>query len=239
MAEFYQEELSIFQNLKQAGFRPTLIFDVGASHGGWSFYVSNVFSEARFHLFEPLIDFKPYYEENTTRILQQRPKFVLHKVALGVSEGPTQIFSDAAGYGASTLAKTTSEYLPESFTIEVKRLDNLVTTLQLPGPDLIKMDVQGSELLVLEGSGDFLNDIKIIQLEGWFDRGYGPSTPLLHEIKSYLNAKGFALFEFGAPYYTATHELYSIDVFFASKEVLDQLGRKLPGNHDQMTQSFI
>jgi FkbM family methyltransferase len=224
MDEFYSEEQRVFGSLKQAGFSPRVVFDIGSSDGGWSLAASEVFPEAMFHLFEPLIDFKEVYRKTVTAILAMRPNFSLHKIALGATNGPTSIFSDTLGHGASLLARTTSEYLPESFPIEVRRLDSLTRDLSLPIPDVLKIDVQGFELFVLEGAGEVLNEVKVIQVEGWLDRGYGPATPLFHELKTCLNERGFVLFELVDFHYFGDHHLYALDSYFARRDVLNQFG---------------
>jgi FkbM family methyltransferase len=222
MAEFYREEVNVFRKLKEAGFSPKTIFDVGASDGGWSFYVSEVFPEATFHLFEPLIDHKQFYRDNTARILTQRPQFSLHKFALGEMDGEDRMFSDESGYSASLLPMSPDEYFPETIKVSLKRLDSFVMSQQVEPPALLKMDVQGAELAILKGAGELLDKIEVIQAECWLVRSYGATTPLLHEVKSYLDERGFALFEVRNFFFSEIHELYALDAFFARKVMLEK-----------------
>jgi FkbM family methyltransferase len=220
--KYYKEEQAVFLSFKNLGFEPKVIFDVGSSHSGWSYTISSLFPKAEFHLFEPLADLKPFYRENTARVLQARPDFIVHKIAVGATDGKIRLFSDAEGYGASTLISESRGDLQEDFEVPIFRLDTL--TPELPNPDILKMDVQGAELEVLQGAQKMLRHVQIIQLEAWFQRGYGARTPLLHEVTEFLEKNEFRLVEFGGGFYTEIHELYSIDAFFARVDLLEKLG---------------
>ena len=63
--------------------------------------------------------------------------------------------------------------------------------LALPAPDLIAMDVEGSEIQVLEGFGDKLRDVRAVVAESSFWNNYkgpGSTFPKLHRL---LSSKGF------------------------------------------------
>ena len=225
---YYWKECNLFRAFKECGFEPKAIFDVGSSHSGWSWNISSLFPEAAFHLFEPLADYKPNYQKRAAWVLASRPNLRLHKIALGEIDGQTQIGSDEAGYGASTLVTEASEIFPEMFDIPIRRLDSYVAEFGLPKPQVLKVDVQGAELAVLEGAGSLLEDVRLIQIESWLRRSYDGKTPLLHEITEYLSGRGFSLIDFGGVYYTDLHEMLALDAFFARVDLLDQSRGKLP-----------
>jgi FkbM family methyltransferase len=224
---YYQLEGSILRSFRDAGFRPGVIFDIGSSHSGWSYAISGIFPDAEFHLFEPLLDLKDFYRENTRRVLEARPDFVLHKVALGAKDGEIKMISDKSGYGASTLTGWRYGNFNEVHKVPMYRLDTLRKERKLPLPDLIKMDVQGGELNVLHGAGQSLKRLQYLQLEVWLKRFYRHRTPLLQETGDYLKKKHFRLIEFGERFYGRLHELYSVDAFFARVDLLRRVRGKL------------
>ena len=219
---------ALFRAFRGAGFEPRAVFDIGSSHSGWSYDISEIFPSARFHLFEPLIDHKIFYRENTAGVLLARPDFRVHKVAIGDMDGSIKMGLDESGYSASTLVSHTDATFTQVVEVPLRRLDTIVFELGLPAPEILKIDVQGGELAVLTGSGSLLDSVQLIQAEAWLIRGYGEATPLLHEITEYLSAKGFLLIAFGEFYYGDLHELYAADVFYARTELLRRCAPKLP-----------
>jgi FkbM family methyltransferase len=225
---YYWREINLFRAFKDCGFEPKVIFDVGSSHSGWSRELSYFFPDAAFHLFEPLLDFKPYYQLCTDDALTKRPNLQVHKIALGDKDGWTQLGSDMPGYGASTLVTVPSKDFSEVFQVPIRRLDSYVAEFDLPKPDLLKVDVQGGEIAFLQGTGSLLDPVQLIQIETWLHRSYGEKTPLLHEIMDYLHPIGLRLVEFGDSYYDEFHQVRNIDAFFAKSELLEQCRERLP-----------
>ncbi|HZC59130.1 MAG TPA: FkbM family methyltransferase [Chthoniobacterales bacterium] len=228
MEEYYAAEKKVFSALRDAGFKPRVIYDVGASHTPWSQFVFPVFPEAEYYLFEPLVDFKPYYRQQCQIAVKHFPSFRLFKIGLGEVSGPVEIFSDAKGFSASILSGNTIPALDERFTVQLVRMDELIEKKRLPVPDLLKMDVQGAELEVLRGAGKFLERVQVIEAETWLVRGYGPRTPLFHEVAQFLTTKGFAILEIGDRFYSDSHEFYALDVFFVRRDLLGDLSKGLP-----------
>jgi FkbM family methyltransferase len=72
--------------------------------------------------------------------------------------------------------------------IETRRLDDLAETA---GVDFLKLDVQGAELLVLQGAAERLRDVLIVHTEVEFLPLY-KGQPLFADIDGFLRARGFA-----------------------------------------------
>jgi FkbM family methyltransferase len=227
---YFWHETNLFRAFKEAGFEPRVFFEIGSSNSGWSYQMATLFQAARFHLFEPLVDLKDFYRENTARIVQLRPDFRIYKIAVGDVDGTTKLGVDASGYSASTLVTEIDETFTELVEVPIRRLDTFVFEQDLPRPDVLKIDVQGGELAVLIGAGSLLDTVQLIQAEVWFTRGYWKQTPLLHEISEYLSGKGFLLVAFGGSYYSNLHELYAADAFFARIDLLNRLAGRLPAS---------
>ena len=225
---YFWHETNLLRAFKEAGFDPRVFFEIGSSNSGWSYQMGTLFPTARFHLFEPLVDKKDFYREHTAKILQLRPDFRVHKIAVGDADSTTKLGVDVSGYSASTLVTETDATFTELVEVPIRRLDTFVLEQDLPRPDVLKMDVQGGELSVLIGAGALLDTVQLIQAEIWLLRGYGNQTPLLHEINEYLSAKGFLLIALGGSYYGDLHELYGADAFFGRHDLLARCAAKLP-----------
>lgn len=228
MTTYFSHEIKLFCAFRDAGLNPGVFFDVGSSNSGWSFQMTGIFPAARFHLFEPLVDRKAFYRENTMNILRERPDFQIHKIAVGDRDGVTKIGVDESGYSASTLVTETNAFFPELLEVPIRRLDTLVSQEGLARPEVLKIDVQGGELGVLIGAGSLLDNVQLIQAEVWLMRRYGTGTPLFNEIGEYLSARGFLFVAFGDFYYGELHELYAADAFYARIDLLERCANKLP-----------
>jgi FkbM family methyltransferase len=78
-------------------------------------------------------------------------------------------------------------------TVPVERLDAL-TEADGFRPDVLKVDTQGSELLVLKGAEKALRSVVLAEVEVSFLRRYA-AQPLFAEIEAWMNARGFELIE--------------------------------------------
>lgn len=77
--------------------------------------------------------------------------------------------------------------------VPVDRLDELAAGDGFM-PDVIKIDTQGSELMVLEGSERTLGSISLAEIEVSFFRRY-KDQPLLADIERHMAARGFELID--------------------------------------------
>src|ERR1700730_13217342 len=150
--EYYHEEQSIFRSFKNAGLRPGVIFAVGSAQTGWSRSMSLVFPEAQFHVFEPLVDPKQIHAENTDRALPDPPSLRLHPVALGAVDGRNKTVLDSAAASATTPLRHMFRDQRRAVEASIYRLETIVSQLNLPRPDVMKLDAPGTELEVLKGA---------------------------------------------------------------------------------------
>src|SRR5262249_15773135 len=97
-------------------------------------------------------------------------------------------------------------------------------------PDLIKLDTQGSEHAILSRAPRCLGHAGLVFAETWFERGYGPQTPLITELRELLNAHDYELAELGHRFYDCNHRLYGCDAFFVKRFFLKQIGPAMPAS---------
>jgi FkbM family methyltransferase len=214
--ELFPHETKTLQALKDRGYSPATIFDIGASNGVWSDVMALTLPDAEYHLFEPLANAVPFYKEDLTGRLARRPKFHLHPLALSDRSGTTEMFITHDGFGSSTLDRGEIPEIKERVVVPLCTLDQFVKDNNLPLPQVMKLDVQGAERLILKGGRETILSADILFLETWLQRGYGPSTPLLPEMIEFLSPFGFRLVTLGELGRDGEGRIYSVDVVFYS-----------------------
>jgi FkbM family methyltransferase len=142
--------------LRQHGFQPATVFDIGVGFGTYGLY--HLFPDAFYHLVDPTPESLPYMQK-----LARRLHCEVHPLALGDRDGEAtlEIRSDIQG---STLLE---EVGPREFLrfdrVPVRRFDSLFASF--PRPALCKIDVQGAEMMVLQGMTGRIADIDAFIVE--------------------------------------------------------------------------
>jgi FkbM family methyltransferase len=113
--------------------------------------------------------------------MQQHPEFTMHPVALGADNKPVIMQLHADGVSSTTLDIGD---VPEfrHHEVDQRKLDDYVAEFSLPLPDLIKLDVQGSELAILSQAPRCLNHAELVFAETWLIRSYWGKAPLITEL---------------------------------------------------------
>jgi len=162
-----------------------VIYDVGAHVGIHSLLFSRLVGTGGFvYGFEP----NSANAERFKEIVELNPEVAnaieVHQLALGNEIGETEFLSNSDLEGgtstggfitnASTIWKREVYLEQTGFTptvVKLETIDNLIDTLKIKPPALIKIDVEGAEQLVLEGAIQTLNKYKpviIIELHSIF-----------------------------------------------------------------------
>lgn len=175
---------SALTRLQDAGIRPDWVLDIGASSGIWSDMCADVYPEARYLLFEPLLNF---YEAKWTQ--EKHPSFEFIPKAVGDYDGEItfQISEDLFG---SSLLQVNDGRTYNTHTVDIIRLDSLFTDRSIEGPVLAKIDVQCAEHLVIEGARQALAWIEVIFIELSLDR-LAPNAMTFREVCSLLDELGY------------------------------------------------
>ncbi|WP_026777532.1 FkbM family methyltransferase [Polaribacter sp. Hel_I_88] len=162
-----------------------ILFDIGACEGLSSVRYLSLFPSSQIYVFEPVpSNYKIVLKNKETYNLKNMHTFELGlsskigEATFYVSSGKPENKDIPSDNSTSFGNKSSSLYKPgktkeihpwlqfnESITIKTETLENFCTTKKISLIDFIHMDVQGAELMVLEGSNDMISNIKSVWLE--------------------------------------------------------------------------
>lgn len=173
-----QEYVSLFWNNKI-----DVVYDIGATDGSFS------------DRFQDSIDNQPYYylfEANDEYKNMQKHKFEYQFFNAVLSNTEKTVdFYKLMGGGDSYYEEITNTY---KNVVPIKKqtvtLNSIGKEYNLPKPDLIKLDTQGSELDILQGSTDYLPFAKLVIIECPIIE-YNIGAPLLPEYINFMANYGF------------------------------------------------
>jgi len=170
--------------LPRFGFIPKHIMDVGAFKGDWTRVCFEVFPEATITCIEP----QDAPQEELRNLASRHSNINVIQTLLGRSVGNSVPFEEK-GSGSSVLMNSNGGTKKPMTTI-----DALIEQGHCQPPELLKLDVQGYEIEVLEGYTHDFDACKVIQCEiNLLPIVQG--APLLHEIVNYLYSREFVMFD--------------------------------------------
>ncbi|MDQ3728656.1 MAG: FkbM family methyltransferase [Actinomycetota bacterium] len=168
------------------------VVDVGAGRGQFALVARRRYPSASLHCFEPLA----HAREKLAAVVGEAR---VHAVALGSTNTPAHFHVSEKGDSSSLLPITDRQVETFPGTGEVgqivvnrARLDEIIAPQALARPSLLKIDVQGYELEVLQGTEHVIHLIDDVFVECSFEELYA-GQPLADEVVCYLRAKGFEL----------------------------------------------
>ena len=185
----------VLRRLAREGFAPTMIIDVGANRGQWAGMVSAVFAHAPLHLIEPQAACRAALDAFAAR----RGATEIHDTFL-TKRGVSRVQVVGAGSG-STGAHVidTSTGRTDGQSMSASTLD-AVFAGRLRDSDrvLLKLDVEGHELDVLDGAPAVLAHVEVIISEVSFFNIEHAGHPAFTEFVTALAAAGFVLYDIAA-----------------------------------------
>jgi FkbM family methyltransferase len=200
--------------LRRTGYRPDFIVDLGASTGYWSLVAQRVFGEAEFFLVDPLIE---KYREEEGGIYKLHPEFNRIASAVGAVPGETVLHVSQDLYGSSifNLSAFPDDRRFTPLKVPIRTLDEIAKTENIKGRGILKIDVQFSEHLVLEGASEFLRQVDFVLIEVSLKR-FTPEVKVLDEFVEIFKRCGFRYYDFAGDWRDSkTGELLQHDIIFA------------------------
>jgi FkbM family methyltransferase len=185
-----------------------VVFEVGACEGEDTIRLKARFPNASIYAFEPL-------PENVVKVKQNLQKYrvsdvAVFQLALSDSTGTTEFHVSSGNpdhlpqtedwdYGnkSSSLLppKEHAELVPwvkfeRTIPVETMRLDLFCDSHSIERIDLAYLDVQGAELMVLRGAGNYLTRIGAIWMEVGARELY-EGQPLKDDVERFMQGHGF------------------------------------------------
>jgi FkbM family methyltransferase len=176
---------AVLAHYRSLGLDPATVIDVGVATGTPELYEG--LPAARLVLVEPVEEWREAMEA----IARTRPTHI-EIAAAGPQDGEIEISVHRAPVCSSMLGDRRGDAGQPTRTVPMRRLDAIVAQAGAPGPYVIKADVEGAELEVLEGAGALLEQTEMVLLEvSLFE--LVPGTPQLAEVVGWMHAHGFAV----------------------------------------------
>lgn len=188
-----EDHQNFLAKLGSEGVNPKVIYDIGACVLHWHDAAKKVWPNSKIIPFEAMHEVATFYEANNVvpyvcgYILSDRSGELIEFNQNLEHPGGNSVFKENPELSPWAKDIFTENNKTKKYTITV---DELVEKYNLPLPDMIKMDVQGSELNVLKGA---VNTIKtcnhvILELQ---HKDYNIGAPKYTEVIAYMKELGF------------------------------------------------
>lgn len=193
-AQSYEPDVT---RLLSATLQPGMVFfDVGANLGYYSLLGSKkVGKDGQVHSFEPAAAQFKHLKLNVS--LNRAANVILNECALSDSRGETTLFlSEGWNQGTHSLARTNGQ--SSSCIVSRISVDEYVAMTGVKRLDVMKVDVEGAELLVFKGAQNTLLELKpsllIFEASEPYAQSFGYSTS---DLKQFVSRQGYTLFRLG------------------------------------------
>jgi FkbM family methyltransferase len=209
------------ENLREAGYTPQTIIDVGANVGDWARTVGVIFPNAAIRMIEA----QPELGAHLERAKHDLGSRAHYDIALLGAEPADDVAFYKIGTGSSVFEEATN-LDKDVVTLSMGRLDDLGSLQNISGPIFLKLDVQGYELEVLKGGERVLAECEVVLMEVSL-LPYNKGAPLMPEVAAFMDARGFTPYDFcGQLRRVSDRALFQIDVIFVRKESALRLHRR-------------
>lgn len=193
-----------------------LVLDVGANRGQFALVAARRFPQAALVCFEPLSGPR----ETLERALHWHRDLEVTPCAVSTRAGEAEFVISRADDSSSLLAmtETQAQHFPGTeaagrTVVQTARLDDLVAPERRLRPCLLKIDVQGAELDVLNGASSVLGAVDAVLVECSFVELYRGQA-LAGEIVDALHGRGFLLTALCSPVADRSGRVLQADLLF-------------------------
>lgn len=201
-------ERVVYERLGENGLVPDAVVDIGANRGDWSRMIRPIFPEAAILMIEAQSALEPELARAASEIGHASHRMAL----LGPVAGEERAFYEM-GTGSSLLPEN-SNAARTVVTSSTTTLDSLIAeALPEARAIFLKLDIQGAELMVLEGGANTLARCAAVQLEVAL-LPYNAGAPLLADVVAYMATRGLLVTEVAGFSRPGAH-LVQIDLVFA------------------------
>lgn len=204
------------------GSAPLLAVDIGANVGHYTAELRRRAADVEIHVFEP----------SAVNVERLRTRFaadaavVIVPAALSNSAGEATLFANVPGSPLGSLTRRNLEHVGIALEVEesvaTMRFDDYWRDRLRKRPvDIVKLDVEGHELAVLEGFGEAIEHVQVVQFE--FGGCNIDTRTYFRDFWHFFRARSFDLYRITPmgfeylPEYRETDECFSLTNFIAVK----------------------
>jgi FkbM family methyltransferase len=179
--------IQYLQGLKNKGFEPKVVYDIGACVTEWTDAVKQVWPNARCILFEAF--------DKLENVLKMSGHEYYINVLSDMDNKIIKFYQNDTMITGNSYYREVGcsiNYYPEDLFVERQtiRLDTLVKQHGIPLPDLVKIDVQGAEKDVLDGGWQTINNAQHLIVEMQHSE-YNKGAPKVDETKPWIELHGW------------------------------------------------
>jgi FkbM family methyltransferase len=171
----------------------SMVVDVGANCGAATVHLARHYPGATVHALEPASE--PF--SRLSRNVAPYPNVEIHAIGLHLSDGRMPLYTGREDSSTSSLLERDIN-LAQSELVEIRGAGNWAAGEGIDRIDVLKVDVEGSEVEVLKGFSSLLREVKVLYVE--YD-----SRGARHEIEELMRG---------------SHELYAGVVFLDQGECI-------------------
>ena len=175
----------------QYKYNPVVVYDIGACVLHWTKAAKKVWTNVEIVAFDAIDSAEVLYQEAGMKynigLLSDIDGRELEFYQNNFDPGGNSYYVENSDINPAAAVLYTESHKRKLKSIT---LDSAVLAGQLPLPDLIKMDVQGSELDILKGAQETLRTVKHVIL-GLQMIEYNRGAPLHNEVIAYMSKLGF------------------------------------------------
>ena len=196
---------------------PMTIIDVGANVGQFAVAATNLFDGASVYSFEPV----PACFQRLVKNIEKLPTVTAVQAALGETAATVQLRINSHSHSSSLLPLAEAHRSAFPAAIELERIAVRQTTLdealggvEMKGPVLLKLDVQGYEAQTLRGGTELLRRVDWVVVEASLKPLYKGEL-LFMDLVELLRSLGFSFLRpVGFLADPRTDEILQIDALF-------------------------
>jgi len=201
-----------FYNLRNLGYYPDAILDIGAYHGNWTKNMMSVYPNSKYYLFEGI-----KYKQLDT--FKNEPNIFVRNELLNDKQDEVDWYEEKNT--GDSFFKERTKYFSKTkpikrTTIDLNSIIERDNILKDKKNIFIKIDCQGAEIPILKGSSKILNRTDFIVIEMPLFGQYNEGVPNFLEHVQFMSNIGFIPFDIVDNHYKNGFNI-QIDMLFINK----------------------
>jgi len=198
------------RKLKEHGYTPKVIFDIGAHHGLWTDECLKIFPNQTYHLFEAIDYSMELSRFDGINNINVNCGYILDAEERDVKWYQMKNTGDSMFKEKTECFENCQVIMRRTYT-----LDNMVDASDLENV-LIKIDCQGAEIPILKGASEIVKKTDFIILEIPYFGQYNEGVPTFLEHIKFMDSLGFIPFDISDIHYVHNFA-FQADIMFINK----------------------